>query len=62
MKIDFLHENLEEEIYMTQLEGFIEKGKEKLVCKLKKNMHELKQVICQWCCKFDTFMVGQSYV
>jgi len=34
----FLHGNLQEEIYIEQQEGFIEKGKENLVCKLKKSL------------------------
>jgi len=33
---------LEEEIYMEKLEGFIEKGKEGLVCRLKKSLYGLK--------------------
>ena len=36
VKIAFLHGDLHDEIYMQQPEGFIEKGKEKLFCKLKK--------------------------
>ena len=36
VKTVFLHGNLEEEISMEQLVCFIEKGKEKLVCKFKK--------------------------
>lgn len=36
VKTTFLHDNLEEEIYMDLLEGFIAKGKEDYVCKLKK--------------------------
>lgn len=32
VKIAFLHGDLEEEIYMEQLEGFKVKGKEDLVC------------------------------
>ncbi|KAH9651076.1 hypothetical protein KPL70_026612 [Citrus sinensis] len=34
MKITFLHRELEEEIYMLQLEGFVENGKENLVYRL----------------------------
>jgi len=34
---------LEEEIYMEQPEGFIEKAKEDLVCRLKKSLYGLKQ-------------------
>ena len=37
MKTAFLHGNLEEEIYMQQPEGFELKGKENIVCKLKKS-------------------------
>ena len=43
MKTSFLHGDLEEEIYMQQPEGFEFKGKENLVCKLKKRLYGLKQ-------------------
>jgi len=42
VKTVFLYGNLEEEIYMKQSKKFIEKGKEKLVCKLKKSLYGLK--------------------
>lgn len=38
----FLHGDLEEEIYMQQPQGYEVKGKEKLVCKLKKILYGLK--------------------
>ena len=42
VKTTFLHGDLEEEIYMQQPEGFIKKGKENLVCLLKKSLYGLK--------------------
>jgi ATP-binding cassette subfamily B (MDR/TAP) protein 1 len=44
VKTAFLHDDLEEEIYMQQPEGFVKKGKEHLVCRLKKRLYGLKQV------------------
>ena len=42
VKIGFLHGDLDEEIFMMQLEGFKVKGKKNMVCKLKKSLYELK--------------------
>ena len=42
VKIAFLHEELEEEIYMKQPEGFVVPEKEQCVCHLKKSLYGLK--------------------
>ena len=39
----FLHGDLDEDIYMSQPEGFLVNVKENLVCKLKKSLYGLKQ-------------------
>ena len=56
VKIAFLHGDLDEEIYMAQPHGFEVKGKDNLVCRLKKSLYGLKQAPWQWYPKFDRFM------
>ena len=46
VKTAFLYGNLDEEIYMQQPEGFIVKGQEHKVYKLKKAIYGLKQASC----------------
>jgi len=45
VKTAFLHSDLDEEIYMKQLVGFIEEGKEDMVCELKKSLYSFKQAL-----------------
>ena len=60
-KLTFFHRDLKEEIYMQQPCGFEVKGKEDLVCKLKRSLYGLKQASRQWYLKFDNLMTKQSY-
>ena len=46
---------------MEQLEGFIEKSKEGLVCRLKKSLYGLRQAPRQWYKKFDSFMLENGF-
>jgi transposase InsO family protein len=48
VKSAYLNGTLDELIYMRQPEGFVEKGKEKLVCLLKKGLYGLKQAGRCW--------------
>lgn len=48
VKTTFVHGDLEEEIDMQQPRGFEVKGKENLVCKLKKSLYAIKQSPKQW--------------
>ena len=42
VKTTFLHGDLDEEIFIEQPKGFKVKGKENMVCKLKKSLYGLK--------------------
>ncbi|KAK1643583.1 hypothetical protein QYE76_061388 [Lolium multiflorum] len=53
VKTAFLNGDLDEDIYMTQPEGFVVEGKEHLACRLKKSIYGLKQASRQWYLKFD---------
>jgi len=58
VKTAFLNGDLEEDVYMDQLVGFIEEGKEHMVCKLKKSIYGLKQASKQWYLKFNDTIVS----
>jgi hypothetical protein len=61
VKTAFFHGDLEEEIYIEQLDGFKAKGKENLICRLKKSLYRLKQAPKQWYKKFESFMTDHGY-
>ena len=53
VKTAFLNGFLEEEVYMSQPEGFISKNKPNQVCKLKRSIYGLKQASRSWNIRFD---------
>jgi hypothetical protein len=48
VKTAFLYGKLEEEIYMEQPEGYVQKGQESKVCRLLRAIYGLKQAPLQW--------------
>ena len=59
VKTAFLNGSLEETIHMQQPLGYVAKGQEHLVCKLKRSIYGLKQASRSWNIRFDE--VIQSY-
>ena len=53
VKTMFLNGNIDETIYMVQLENFESNNSKQLVCKLKRSIYGLKQASRQWYWKFD---------
>jgi hypothetical protein len=62
VKKAFLNGELEEEIYMDQLDGFLANGQEGKVCKLLKSLYGLKQALKQWHEKFNKTLTPASFV
>jgi hypothetical protein len=61
VKTTFLHGDLEEEIYMKELECFVVKGKKELVCKIKKSLYVLNQSPRMYQ-NFDAYILGLGFV
>jgi hypothetical protein len=53
VKTTFLNGEIEEEIYIKQLDGFVIHEKESHVCRLKKTLYGLKQAPRAWYARID---------
>lgn len=56
----FLHGDLDEEVYMTTLQGF-SKQNEKRVCKLRKSIYGLPQASRNWYQKFTKVLIEDGF-
>ena len=58
----FLNGKLKEEVYMKQPEGYTVKGKEDLVCRLKKSIYGLKQSPRCWNSALDSHLKKMGFI
>ena len=61
VKTAFLNGDIEEELYMSQPDGYILQGNENLVCKLKKSLYGLKQSARAWNIKMNTVLLQHGF-
>ncbi|WVZ50484.1 hypothetical protein U9M48_001730 [Paspalum notatum var. saurae] len=58
VKMAFLNGNLNEDVYMTQPEGFVDPQNAGKKCKLLKSIYGLKQASRRWNLRFDEVVKG----
>jgi hypothetical protein len=56
VKSAFFNDNLEEVVYVEQPAGFVVKGEEEKVCRLKKDFYGLKQAPRAWNSRIDDYL------
>lgn len=62
VKSAFLNGDLEEEVYVSQPEGFVVKGSENKVYRLRKALYGLKQAPRAWYSKIDAFFQDSKFM
>ena len=62
VKTAFLNGELNEEVFMSQPQGFVEKGKESFVCCLRRSIYGLKQSPRCWNTALDSHMKSMKFV
>jgi hypothetical protein len=58
----FLNSDLQENVYLTQPEGFVVEGKEHMGCRLKKSIYGLKQAFGRCYLKFDVVIKKFGFI
>ncbi|GJR15575.1 retrovirus-related pol polyprotein from transposon TNT 1-94 [Tanacetum coccineum] len=61
IKMAFLNGELKEEVYISQLEGFVNQDNPSHVYKLKKALYGLKQALCAWYDMMSSFIISQHF-
>jgi hypothetical protein len=61
VKTTFLNGEIEEELYIEQLDGFVIHGKESHVCRLKKALYGLKQAPRAWYVRIDGYLMSLGF-
>lgn len=61
VKSAFLHGELEEDVYVKQPEGYIKKGEEEKVYKLKKALYGLKQAPRAWYSRIEAYFMREKF-
>ncbi|GKG39075.1 retrovirus-related pol polyprotein from transposon TNT 1-94, partial [Tanacetum coccineum] len=61
VKTAFLNGNLREEVYVSQLDGFVDKDKSNHVYKLKKALYGLKQAPRAWYDMLSSLLISQDF-
>ncbi|MCO5547920.1 hypothetical protein L7F22_001375 [Adiantum nelumboides] len=62
IKIAFLNGDLQKEVYVIQPSGFVVKGQEQKVCRLRKALYGLKQSPRAWYEKIHTYLIKQGFL
>ena len=61
VKTTFLNGNIDQTIYMVQLENFVFRDPKSMVCKLKKSICGLKQASREWYYKFQQLITSNGF-
>lgn len=61
-KVAVLYDDMKDDIYVTQSDGFKIVRKEDMVCKLKNSLYDLKQHMRQQYREFDKLMTKSLYI
>jgi hypothetical protein len=62
IKTAFLNDNIEDELYMVQPEGFVDPKDANKVCKLQRSIYGLKKASRSWNLHFDEVIKGFGFV